>query len=233
MLPDLRIYDHLLRFPLFQGLSRSELLQMAGNTKFGFLKMEAGKTLFREGSVCNQLYFLVSGVLSQSTQSDDHGYTVVEQLVAPWLIQPEVLFGVSTRFSSSVSTLEECHFITLSKDEVMRLLDDFLIIRLNLLNIYSTLSQRRRHLQWRRTPQTLCERIVRFFLDHSAYPAGEKDFHILMRRLASEVNDSRLNVSEQLNAMQAEGLLQLHRGRIVIPSLERLIMSVESSANRQ
>ena len=43
-----------------------------------------------------------------------------------------------------------------------------------------------------------------------------------MERLAEEVNDSRLNISHALNAMQAEGLLQLHRGRIEIPQLERL-----------
>ncbi|MBP3835385.1 MAG: winged helix-turn-helix domain-containing protein, partial [Prevotella sp.] len=35
---------------------------------------------------------------------------------------------------------------------------------------------------------------------------------------------SRLDVSRALNAMQREGLLQLHRGRIEVPSLERLLM---------
>jgi len=47
---------------------------------------------------------------------------------------------------------------------------------------------------------------------------------ILMTRLAMEVNDSRLNVSRALNAMQQRGLLRLHRGRIEVPSLERLLM---------
>jgi hypothetical protein len=42
--------------------------------------------------------------------------------------------------------------------------------------------------------------------------------------VAQEVGDSRLDVSNVLNAMQADGLLQLHRGRIEIPSLERLLM---------
>jgi DNA-binding GntR family transcriptional regulator len=45
-----------------------------------------------------------------------------------------------------------------------------------------------------------------------------------MERLAQEMNDSRLDVSRALNAMQAEGLLRLHRGRIEVPSLERLFM---------
>ena len=45
-----------------------------------------------------------------------------------------------------------------------------------------------------------------------------------MERLAEELNDSRLNVSRVLNRLQAEGLLELHRGRIDIPQLERLLM---------
>jgi predicted transcriptional regulator len=45
-----------------------------------------------------------------------------------------------------------------------------------------------------------------------------------MERLAEEVNDSRLNVSRVLNRLQTMGLLELHRGRIEIPQVERLLM---------
>ena len=221
---DLRLYDSLQPFPLFQGLSRTELLQLAGQTKFGFQKLAVGKTVVREGDACNQLLFLVSGSLSVSTVSDDRHYTVIEYLSAPWLLQPEGIFGAHPQYISTVVTLSESHFITLSKDEVLRLLDDFLIIRLNLLNLLATQSQRRGHWPWRKAPADLRQRIVRFFLDHSVYPAGSKTFHILMNQLAQEVNDSRLDVSRVLNAMQTEGLLRLRRGIIEIPSLERLLM---------
>ena len=43
-----------------------------------------------------------------------------------------------------------------------------------------------------------------------------------MTRLADDLNDSRLDVSRMLNQLQHEGLVELHRGRIVIPSLEKL-----------
>ena len=45
-----------------------------------------------------------------------------------------------------------------------------------------------------------------------------------MNQLAQEVNDSRLDVSQVLNAMQDESLLRLRRGIIEIPSLEYLLM---------
>lgn len=220
----LQLYDHLLQFPLFQGLSRTELLQMAGNTKFGFLKLQEGREVVREGDSFRQFHFLISGRLGVRSVADDRSYSVDEQLSAPWLMSPEALFGASTRYSFTVRTLTEAHFITLSKDEVLRLLDDFLIIRLNLLNLYATQGQRRAHQVWRRTPQSLGDRIVRFLLDHSVYPAGPKTVFILMERLAAELNDSRLNVSRALNDMQQRGLLRLHRGRIEVFSLEHLLM---------
>ena len=220
----LKFYDQLLQFPLFQGLSRSELLQMAGNTKFGFLKLPAGKDVAHEGDPCTQLHFLVSGQLEVERASDDRSYSISEQLSAPWLLSPESLFGASTRYPYSARTLTETHFITLSKDEVLRLLDDFLIVRLNFLNLYATLSQRRNHLMWRRCPKTLSDRIVRFLLDHCVYPAGPKVLHILMTQLAEELNDSRINVSRALNDLQARGLLKLRRGCIEVPSLEHLFM---------
>jgi len=224
MIHEFRFYDHLLQFPLFQGLSHTELLQMAGNTKFGFCKVAAGKTVVKEGEVCQTLHFLISGQLTLVTRSDDYRYKVEEQLVAPWLIQPEVLFGGHPRFDSTITTTVESHFITLSKDEVLRLSDDFLIFRLNLLNLLSTQSQRKGRLAWRRTPENLRQRIVHFLLDHCIYPAGPKMVYILMEQLAHELNDSRLDVSRALNGMQHDGLLVLHRGRIEIPSLERLLM---------
>ena len=221
---NLQLYDHLLQFPLFQGLSRTELQQMAGNTKFGFLKLESGKTIVHDGDVCSGLFFLINGRLTLTTRSDDGGYAVTEQLSAPWLLQPEALFGLTPRYTCTAVTATAAHFITLSKDEVLRLTDDFLIIRLNLLNMMATLAQRRTRQVWHRPPQSLRNRIARFLIDHCTYPAGPKDISILMERLAQEVNDSRLDVSRALNAMQNDGLLCLHRGRIEVPSLERLFM---------
>ena len=139
------------------------------------------------------------------------------------MLQPEGIFGYNQRYTHHFHALTDVNFLTLDKEEVVRLSEDFLVFRLNLLNHFATQTQKLIHQQWRRSPQTLRERIVRFFFQHVLYPAGPKTFYILMERLAEELNDSRLNISHTLNAMQAEGLLELHRGRIEIAQLERLL----------
>lgn len=220
---NLQLYDHLLRFQLFQGLSRNELMQMAGTTKFGFMKEPPGRTIARADEPCRELLFLVGGQLQLTTRSADGAFSLSEQVAAPWQLQPEALFGHQPRFSGQWVTETVCHFITLSKDEVLRLTDQFLIVRLNLFNMLATQAQKREARQWRRAPQSLQERFIRFLLDHALYPAGAKQLHILMTRLAQELGDSRLLVSRMLNGLQDEQKLQLRRGCIIVPSLEKLI----------
>ena len=220
----LQIYDRLLQFPLFQGMSRDDLEIVAGHTRFGFLKVAAGREVIHAGTPCTHLYFLINGALRIETFSDDRRYSVVEQMSSPYILQQESIFGYYQRYTHNFYALTDANFLTLDKEEVIRLSEDFLVFRLNLMNHFATQTQKLIQWHWRRSPQSLQERISRFFFQHVLYPAGTKTFHILMERLAEEVNDSRLDVSRALNRMQADGLLELHRGRIEIPQLERLLM---------
>ena len=220
----LQIYDRLLQFPLFQGMSRDDLEIVAGHTRFGFQKVTAGRQIIHAGDPCTHLYFLINGTLKIETFSDDRRYSVTEQMSSPYILQQESIFGYYQRYTHDFYALTDANFLTLDKEEVVRLSEDFLVFRLNLMNHLATQTQKLIQSQWRRNPLSLRERIVRFFFQHTLYPAGPKTFHILMERLAEEVNDSRLNVSRTLNRMQETGILELHRGRIEIPQFERLLM---------
>ena len=218
------IYDQLLQFTLFQGMSRADLMEVVTHTKLGFTKTAAGRLLVKENSPCRHLIFLISGALLCETQSDDHSCRVVETVTAPYAVQPDRIFGPSQRYTSTFRTASDSSFITIDKQEVLLLLETQLVFRLNMLNLLAAESHRLRHQAWRSTPGSLRQRIVRLFFSRSSYLAGPKTFYILMQQIATELNASRLDVSRALNAMQREGLLTLHRGRIEIPAIERLLM---------
>ena len=220
----LKIYDKLLQFPLFQGMSHNELMQVVTHTKMGFVKWAAGKSIVSEGDSCTNLYFLINGSLEAETMADDHSYYVREQLSAPYILQPERLFGIRQRYTSSFRAETPCHFITIDKQEVLLLLETQLVFRINLLNLLATEIQRLGHHPWQSATQTLRAALIRFFIQHTLRPAGAKTFHILMTRLGQEMRCTRQEISRELNQMQAESLLVLHRGRIEIPMLERLLM---------
>ena len=218
----LQIYEKLLQFPLFQGMSRDDLEIVAGHTRFGFLKVAAGRPVVKAGDACTQLYFLINGSVRVTTYADDYGYAVEEQISAPYILQLEGAFGYHQRYTHDFLALTDVNFITIDKEELLRLSEDFLVFRLNMLNSFATKAQRQMRQSWARPPRSLQERVTRFLVQHCDYPAGRKEFSILMTRLAEEVNDSRLNVSRVLNRMQADGLIVLYRGRIEVPQLERL-----------
>ena len=95
----LQIYEKLLQFPLFQGMSRDDLELVAGHTRFGFVKFMQGRVVVEEGDSCTQLFFLISGSLHVETLAADKGYKVVEEMGAPYILQPEVIFGYSQRYT--------------------------------------------------------------------------------------------------------------------------------------
>ncbi len=220
----MEIYDRLLQFTLFQGMSRADLMEVVTHTKMGFHKVVAGKKVVKEGDDCTSFNMLTNGMLELETMSDDHSCRVVETISAPYTLQPERLFGISQRYTTTAKALTTCNFITLDKQEVLLLMETQLVFRLNLLNLMAADTQRISHRAWRTAPKSLRERITRFLFDRCLYPAGPKTFYILMQQIAHDMNDSRLDVSVALNKMQDDELLTLHRGRIEIPMLERLLM---------
>ena len=220
----LHLYDKLLQFTLFQGMSHADLMEVVTHTKIGFHKFPKGKCIAQAGAPCDHLVFLINGTLQAEHFADNHAYRVVEHLSAPYLPEPERLFGIHQQYTNTYTTLTDVNLITIDKQEVMLLLETQLVFRLNMLNLMATETQRLLHYPWRTCPKSLRERITHFFFAHCQYPAGQKTFFILMRQLADLLNDSRLDISEALNQMQDDGLITLHRGRIEIPMLERLLM---------
>ena len=217
------LYAKLIELPMFQGMSTDDLVAVLGQTRFDFAQKKAEETIAKAANECTHLCFLLNGKMQVASQADDNSYTFIEEIDAPYILQPENLFGISPRYTRTFIAQSTCSLLLLSKSEVLRLTDDFIIFKFNLLNTISTQAQKAARLPWRHCRSPLLHRIARFFIVHCLHPAGKKLVHIKMEKLANEMNDSRLNVSRALNHMQSQGLIELKRGRIAIPMLEKLV----------
>ena len=212
----------LLQLPLFLGMGRSELADIEQDVQIGDTHAKRGTILASENEACTALVLVARGTVLASTRSDDHSYQIDETLQAPLLIQPEHIFGIKQRYTSTFSAQTYCEVIRIEKPMVLRLMELSMTFRLNLMNIIATQSQRNSRRLWHQMSEDIEKRIVRFIKDHCIYPAGQKQLRTKMTVLARELGCSRLEVSEALHRLEDKQLLIVRRTIIEIPMLQLL-----------
>ena len=206
---DLQLYKQLLSLPLFQGLSKGDLEEVVTHTRLGFETYNEGQYIVQENAPCHQLIFVLKGNFEVETIAG--------------LLQPERLWGLMQFYTKSFRCKTSCQILSIEKSEIMKLCDQYLIFRINLFNLLSTAAQRSERRLLRLTSASLEHRIIYFFADRCLQLAGAKTIKIKMTQLATEINDSRLDVSRALNNLQQMGLIRLRRNYIEIEKLEEIL----------
>ena len=212
----------LLQLPLFLGMGRSELADIEQDVQIGDTHAKRGTILASENEACTALVLVARGTVMSSTRSDDHSYQIDETLQAPLLIQPEHIFGIKQRYTSTFCAQTYCEVIRIEKPTVLKLMELSMTFRLNLMNIIATQSQRSSRRLWHQMSEDIEKRIIRFIKDRCIYPAGQKQLRTKMTVLARELGCSRLEVSEALHRLEEKQLLIVRRTIIEIPMLQLL-----------
>lgn len=208
--------------PLFMGLSKKDLEEAIKHTHYGRKHYKKGAIITEEGTQCNSLFFVTEGWVRIETQNDSHAYRMEETIQATIIIEPDKLFGMTTTYHSTYIAQTTCEVLEVTKDEIMRLMEQFLIVRLNLLNIICRRTQHLEHLPWTTCTDNAIDAITAFIKSHVHHPAGKKILYIKMTQLAKELGYGRLEISKALNALADAERIILKRGIIVIPALQIL-----------
>lgn len=135
------MFDTLLQLPLFQGLAQEDFTNILGKVKLDFTKHKAGEVIVKAGDTCSQLIFVLKGEVSSYTSSADASYSFTEYYQAPYVIEPQSLFGMNTSYVSTHTAQTETHTVSISKAFAMSELFRYDIFRLNYMNIISNRAQ--------------------------------------------------------------------------------------------
>ncbi|MCQ2114213.1 MAG: cyclic nucleotide-binding domain-containing protein [Bacteroidaceae bacterium] len=220
---DLSIFSTLLNYPIFNGLGRIDLEGVVSQTRFDFRKVAAGKTIAVVDSVCDKVFFLLSGTVEIIRNAADHGYVITEKLSAPMLFQTECLFGYQRRFTHTFIAHTPVSIMTIDRDEVMKFMETYPVVRMNVINQLAESLLKERSVVWKHQYSSLTDRLIAFISNHLIYKAGEKQIKIKMVRLAHELNASRLDVSKALNTLNDLHMIKLGRGGFIVPKMELLL----------
>lgn len=220
---ELPMYDTLLSLPLFQGMSQTDFNSLLQKIRLDFVRYAQGDVIIGKGDHCRSLAFLINGTVESSRSGMDGRFTFVESIDSPYLIEPYSMFGRAGLYQRTYTAASACSFLMVDKQYIYTELGKYNICRMNLLNILSGRAQQLDNYIWSIDGQTLRGRIIRFIQGLSDIQNGAKRLNIKMNDLATVMDATRLNVSHELNALEAEGLISLRRKEIYIPALENLI----------
>ena len=216
------VFVRLLLLPLFQGVSRDELLRMLERTKFNFSSSDSEEIVVNQGELANNLVYALSGSYSvERVFSND--LRIEEELDAPFIFEPECLFSKSSTWRHTLKTQTECQLLFISKHDLITHLLDFTTFRLSLLCYLSRLSDVSEQEGRTSFPLTLHESFTLYLQQRMMTPNGKKVVHIRMKDLAQRLTTSRLAVSQHLNQLQSQGVLTLGRKVIEIKEFRSLL----------
>ena len=217
------MYDILLSLPLFQGMTTADFNSLLQKVRLDFVKYTPQETIIHEGDRCRNLAFLLNGTVLSSREGAGGRYLFSESIDAPQLIEPYSMFGRAGTYLRTYTAQSECSLLLINKQYIYTEFGKYNICRMNLLNILcGRVQQFDKHI-WKLDGMTLRERIIHFISGLSDYRTGQKHLQIKMNDLAVLMDATRLNVSKELNAMEAEGLISLRRKEILVPSFEKMV----------
>lgn len=218
--------DTLKDLPLFQGMGRKDLEQFSLQIPHTLIEYKKGETIVAQDKLCQQLVLIIRGTVSLQSSSDNKRFTLCELLQAPLALQPESLYGISTRYTHTYIARTAVRALIIPKIGISQIYHSSEVFRLNLINLLSTKIYKQQQWFWHDLSGNTERRIINFIHSRCAYPAGEKELHITMGELGSQINAPRMKVSKALNNLQKKSLVLLHRKKIIIPTFERLIQSI-------
>lgn len=223
-----RFFNRLVSVSLFQGLSTDDFMQIAERVHFDFRTVNAGTTIVREGDACEHLVCSLVGTVCKEERCDNGSYFFREYHTQPTLFQPERLFGLRPRHTTTFTAASEVQLMSIPKHEVREILFQCVPFHINYLNHVCSAQHLWESRLWHAHPDGLEQQFLRFLLLRSSRPAGRKELIIDMIALAQELSTTRLRISQMLNTLAHTGLVELRRRHINIPSLEMLVQHVQS-----
>ena len=220
---ELPMFETLLNLPLFQGMSQADFNSLLQKIRLDFIRYTQGDLIISSGDHCGSLAFLINGSVESSRSGMDGRYTFSELIEAPFLLEPYSMFGRACSYQRTYTAASDCSFLMVDKQYIYTELGKYNICRMNLLNILSGKVQQFDSHIWGLNGMTLRERIIRFIKGLSDVQSGQKRLAIKMNDLAILMDATRLNVSRELNGLEADGLISLRRKEILIPALENMV----------
>lgn len=208
------MFEKMQLLPLFQGLSFGELSEIVEWMKMDFCQYRPHDTIVSQGDRCRSLIFIISGEVCAEYVDMDRRFVLTEELPASLVLEPYCIYGMYQNYTRNYWMKTEGSGLIIPKNVFNELLRRYQIIRTNYLNLICTRLQNNNMEFCNIRALSIRDKIVKLVRDVAYCNKGNKRLRIKMEVLAGIIDETRLNVSRELNKMQAEKKINMRRGII-------------------
>ena len=192
----------------------------------------AGEVIFRKGDPGISMMSIVDGRVKISVTSPD-GKEAVLAVLGPGEVLGEMAILEDKDRSADATALDACELLVLQKRDFIPFLERNPAISIRLLRILCERLRRTSALVEDRTFLSLPARLAKTLLDladsagHETTEGTRVDFNMSQKSFGGLMGASRESVNKQLHAWQAEGLLTIGRGFVVLARPEDLARVID------
>lgn len=214
------------RVPLFRGLNAQEMERVK---RISIKRFYPKKTfIFTEGSVKEAVFFIQDGLV-KTFKTDNDGQEQIVSFLASGDMFPHVGFFNDNPYPATAEAVMDTHLLAIPVQAFESLLLEMPALSIKALHVLGAKIVELQDKLQAITGQDVNQRVVSFLLK-LAEQQGEKDqsplfidFPFTHEEFANFIGTTRETVSRIFNRLRKEGLIEMHRNRMVVPDLRALL----------
>ena len=211
---------------LFAGLAEESLAELSATAHF--LRLETGQTLFLKGDPGHQLFIVARGVIRISSTSDDGKETTLNLMHSGQMFGEVAVLDGQDRTANAIAH-EPSELLVIERRELMAYLDrNPEAMRRMLVAVCSRLrwiSEALEDAHFLDFPRRLAKRIL-LLAKLFGHPHSEGGIRIAIQLSQQDLAEllvvTRESVNRQLRQWEADGLMTLRGGYLVVTDIARL-----------
>ncbi|MBR5102285.1 MAG: Crp/Fnr family transcriptional regulator [Muribaculaceae bacterium] len=217
-----KVFEQLMKLPLFQGVSSGNLEKMVETIPFHFLKYNVGTTINTVGDPCTHVRFVFTGTVKVTFVTVSK-LTVEYQLPGPDVINPAFLFGIHTVYPFNVIATTDCGLLQVKKDDFVQMLQADQVVLFNYLNFLSRGGQVEVASMAALAYGSIAERLGTIVAWLTPQSASNIVIQFKLRDLCRMLSTRRSALFATLNALQDDGILTYTPNSISIIDRKRML----------
>lgn len=213
------MYELIMDFPLFKGISREQVSELVEKNCVLFESRKAGESIVKSGEVCSQIRFIVKGKARMTTCSPERKIAISQTIEKGAVVGADSLFGWNTCYVSDVYAITDLSSLVFNKEQYIKLLKLNDIYLLNYLNYLSLNVHMARYSVREYPSNTVSGLIGRWLLTATRQSGANIMIHITMSDLVKitgiredlvEKEISELELRELVSFNQLQGHLKIN-----------------------